>query len=129
MPSATIVTDFTFKLKNRCISPRGVQLPIVAIAQMVLDEEFHFIRKIDLLHCLREIAVAKPTLTPDLHIVELNRRLRLHCAYRDGMAFVAYPEDAKGHAISGYSVLGPFGLMGVYAQVAHDVANDFDLIA
>lgn len=71
--------------------------------------------------------MTKPTLTPDQHIVELNRRLRLHWAYKDGMAFVAYPEDATGHSMSGYSVTGPFDLMGVYAQVAHDVANGFDL--
>lgn len=70
----------------------------------------------------------KPTLTPDQHITELNRRLQLHREYRDGMAFVAYPEGAAGSSMSGYSVTGPFGLMGIYAQVAHDVANHFDLV-
>ncbi len=71
--------------------------------------------------------MTKPTLTPDQHIAEMNRRLRLHSEYRDGMAFVAYPEGTTGRSMAGYSVTGPFGLMGIYAQVAHDVANYFDL--
>lgn len=69
----------------------------------------------------------KPTLSPDQHITELNARLQLHREYRVGMAFVAYPEGATGNSMSGYSVTGPFGLMGIYAQVAHNVANHFDL--
>ena len=73
--------------------------------------------------------MTKPTLTPDQHIAELNCRLRLQRQYRDGTAFVAYPEGATGRSMSGYSVTGPFGLMGIYAQVAHDVANHFDLAA
>ncbi len=69
----------------------------------------------------------KPLLTPDQHIAELNRRLRLHSEYREGMAFVSYPEGTTGRSMSGYSVTGPLGLMWVYAQVAHDVAKQFDL--
>lgn len=66
-------------------------------------------------------------LTPDQHIAEMNRRLIEHSDYRKGMAFIAYPEGATGGSISGYSVTGPFTLLGIYAQVAHDVARDFDL--
>lgn len=66
-------------------------------------------------------------LTPDQHIAEMNRRLREHSDYREGMAFVSYPEGTTGGSISGYNVTGPFTLLGTYAQVAHDVARDFDL--
>jgi hypothetical protein len=71
--------------------------------------------------------MTKPRHTPDQHIEEMNRRLRLHSEYREGMAFVPYPNGATGHAMSGYSVTGPFDLMGIYAQVAHAVAEHFDL--
>jgi hypothetical protein len=71
--------------------------------------------------------MTKPVLTPDQHIEEMNRRLWLRCKYREGMAFVPYPNGATGRSMSGYSVTGPFGLMGIYAQVAHDVAEHFDL--
>jgi len=72
--------------------------------------------------------MTKPMLTPDQHIAEMNRLLQVHSEYRDGMAFVAYPKGATGHSMSGYSVTGPYGLMGIYAQVAHDVADHFDLV-
>ena len=69
----------------------------------------------------------KPMLTPDQHIAEMNRRLRQHEDYREGMAFVPYPEGTTGRSMSGYSVTGPFDLMGIYAQIAHEVARHFDL--
>ena len=71
--------------------------------------------------------MAKPKLTPDQHIAELNRRLRQHEYYRKGMAFVPSPPNSSGRKMSGYTVTGPYGLMGVYAQVAHQVSDEFDL--
>lgn len=70
----------------------------------------------------------KPRLTPEQYIAEMNRRLKEHDAYREGMAFVPYPEGATGSNLSGYSFTGPFGLTGIYALIAHQVANDFDLL-
>jgi hypothetical protein len=69
----------------------------------------------------------KPTLTPEQHIAEMNRQLRQHEYYRNGMAFMPYPEGASGRAVTGYSVTGPFDLIGIYAQVAHQVSELFDL--
>lgn len=69
----------------------------------------------------------KPMLTPDQHIAELNRRLRQHPGYREGMAFLPYPEGSTGRSMSGYSVTGPFDLMGIYSQIAHEVAQDSNL--
>lgn len=66
-------------------------------------------------------------LTPDQYIAEMNRRLEQHRDYHKGMAFVPYPEGATGSSMSGYSVTGPFGLMGIYAQVANEVTQDYDL--
>ena len=68
----------------------------------------------------------KPSLTPNQYMVELNRCLRQHQDYRKCMAFVPNPEGATGSAMSGYTVAGPFELMGIYAQVAHEVAEHFD---
>jgi hypothetical protein len=71
--------------------------------------------------------VAKPRLNEDQYLAELNRQLREHEYFREGMAFVPSPEGATGRAMSGYSVTGPFGLLGVYAQVAHRVGEQFDI--
>ena len=72
--------------------------------------------------------MAKPLLTPDQHIAEMNRRLGQHPAYRAGMDFLPYPEGSTGPGMSGYTFAGPFELTGVYAQIAHDVAQEFDLM-
>ena len=68
----------------------------------------------------------KPRLTPEAYIAEMNRQLREHEHFREGMAFYTYPEGARGNAITGYDVTGPFQLIGVYAQVAKKVADQFD---
>jgi hypothetical protein len=66
-------------------------------------------------------------LTPDQYIAEMNRRLEQHSEYRKGMAFVPFPEGTTGSSMSGYSVTGPFGLMAIYAQVANEASQDYDL--
>lgn len=66
-------------------------------------------------------------LNEDEYLAELNRRLRAHEMYREGMAFIPYPEGTSGRGMSGYTVTGPYELMGVYAQVAHSVGRDFIL--
>ena len=71
--------------------------------------------------------MSKPTLTPDQFIDEMNSRLGQHQNYRQGMAFVPYPEGSTGRSMTGYCVTGPFYLMGVYTQVAHEVIEKFDL--
>ena len=70
----------------------------------------------------------KPKLTPEQHIAEMNRRLQQHDWYIDGMKFLPYPPGAKGNALAGYSITGPYELTGIYAQVAHEVNEDFDLL-
>jgi len=72
----------------------------------------------------------KRTLTEDEYIAELNRRLREHEFYRPGMAFVPTPADATGHAISGSEFkykTTDFDTVGVYAQVARQISDEFDL--
>lgn len=71
--------------------------------------------------------MAKKVLNEDGHIEELNRRLRQHEMYEEGMAFVPFPDGATGSGMSGYSITGPFRLTGIYAQVAHSVDKDFVL--
>ncbi len=70
----------------------------------------------------------KPQLNEDQYLAELNQQLRNHESFREGMAFVPYPEGTTGRAMSGYTVTGPFEFMGIYAQVAHQVAAQFYLL-
>lgn len=71
--------------------------------------------------------MTKQALTEDKYIAELNKQLRQHENYQEGMAFLPYPEGATGQAMTGYSTAGPFQLMGIYAQVAHKVDESFFL--
>lgn len=69
----------------------------------------------------------KPKLNEDQYIAELNRELTKDEYYHEGMAFVPSPPGTTGRGMTGYSVTGPFHLMGVYARVAHKVAQEFEL--
>ena len=69
----------------------------------------------------------KRRLTEDEYIAELNRQLKQHEYYKDGMEFLPYPANATGKNITGYSVKGPFKNIGVFAQVAHKVSEGNDL--
>ncbi len=69
----------------------------------------------------------KEIVSEERYIAELNRMLQLHAEYQPGMAFLPAPEGAQGRAMTGYSVTGPFALMGVYATVAQDVASQFTI--
>ena len=73
--------------------------------------------------------MSKKTLTPDQYLAEMNQQLQQHKYYCRGMAFTAYPEGTTGFAMSGYSTTGPFGLTGIYSQVAHQISEQFDLEA
>lgn len=68
----------------------------------------------------------KQRLNADQYIAEMNRQLLQHELYREGMRFIPYPEGSSGHAMSGYTVTGPFELMNIYAQIAHHVGQQFD---
>lgn len=69
----------------------------------------------------------KPRLNEDQYLSEQNRQLLQHEQFRERMAFIPYPEGSSGCGMSGYSVTGPFELMGVFAQVANQVKQQFDL--
>lgn len=71
--------------------------------------------------------MSKPRLNEDQYIAEMNRVLHQHELYQEGMAFLPYPAGSKGRHMSGYTVTGPFGLMGVHSQVAHSVGEQYDL--
>ena len=71
--------------------------------------------------------MAKRLLSEDQLIAELNSQLRKDEYYKEGMAFIPYPEGAKGREMSGYATTGPFHLTGIYARVAHKVFLEFEL--
>ena len=61
------------------------------------------------------------------HIDLLNRELRYHEYFKEGMEFLPYPVAVADRALTGYSVTGPYELRGVYAAVAGIVASRFSL--
>ena len=71
--------------------------------------------------------MGKSILTEDAYIVVLNAHLRKHEYYEDGMQFVAHPKGTTGKNISGYTVYGPPTKIGVFAYVANQVSEIFDL--
>lgn len=71
--------------------------------------------------------MAKKQLTEDEYIAELNRRLRDHPHYEEGMAFEPSPPGSTGKRMSGYSTKGPWSKTIIYADVAHKVATDCEL--
>jgi hypothetical protein len=76
---------------------------------------------------MERYSIGKPQLTEDEYIAELNRQLRQHEYYEEGMEFAAHPEGATGKDMTGYSVKGPHSKIGVFAQVAHKVSESYDL--
>lgn len=72
--------------------------------------------------------MAKPRLGPDQYLDMLNAELRKHEYFQQGMGFLPFPEGTHGADMSGYSVTGPYALMGVYAEAAHKVSANFDLL-
>lgn len=75
----------------------------------------------------KEKEMSKRLLTADELINELNLRLHQDDEFQEGMSFVPYPEGSSGHSMTGYSTTGPFGLMCIYARVAHKVFEDCEL--
>lgn len=71
--------------------------------------------------------MAKERLNGDQYLAELNRRLKVHEMYEEGMAFIPFPEGSSGSGMSGYSITGSFHLTGVYSQITHSVDAEFDL--
>lgn len=71
--------------------------------------------------------MSKAMLTEDEYIAELNAHLRKHEYFEAGMEFAANPKGAIGKNISGYSVSGPPSRIGVFAKVANQVSEIYDL--
>jgi hypothetical protein len=66
--------------------------------------------------------------TEDQYLTELNRALREDEDYQEGMEFLPSPPGSHGREMRGYTFAGRFekpGWTGVYARVAHKVAERF----
>jgi hypothetical protein len=74
----------------------------------------------------KEEMMTKPRLNEDSYIAELNRRLAQHPDYSPGMAFIPYPEYARGGAITGLSTIG-LGFRHAYRDTEAAVQNEFDI--
>lgn len=74
--------------------------------------------------------MAKKRITEDQHLAELNRELRKDEEFMRGMEFLPSPPGSSGREMSGYTVTGRFQnfqWLGIYARVAHKVAEQFEL--
>jgi hypothetical protein len=71
--------------------------------------------------------MGKLQLTGQDYIAELNRQLRQHEYFEEGMVFTAAPEGATGKDMTGYSTKGPHSKIGVFAQIAHKVDERYEL--
>ncbi len=72
--------------------------------------------------------MSKPLLNADQYLAVLNSELPKHEYFQEGMAFLSYPDGTSGDEMTGYSVTGPKGLIGVYAQIAHFVSMNYELV-
>jgi len=71
--------------------------------------------------------MTKQLLTEDEYIAELNKQLNQDEYYEEGMEFIPYPEGARGHEMTGYSIKPFFHKVAVFARVALKVSEHFDL--
>lgn len=69
----------------------------------------------------------KPLLWPSEYLAELNKRLQGHELFETGMAFVAYPLGGDPDKASGYMWEGPDRKAHVFAQVARQVSEAFNI--
>jgi hypothetical protein len=62
--------------------------------------------------------MAKPVISPEEFIAEMNKRIKGHGAYEDGMRVFLVPEGANGKTASGYGFEGP-GPIQMVVGAAH----------
>jgi hypothetical protein len=63
--------------------------------------------------------MAKPVISPEEFIAEMNKRIKEHGAYEDGMRVFLVPEGATGRTASGYGFDGP-GRVQMVVGTVHD---------
>ena len=72
----------------------------------------------------------KQRVTEDQYLAELNRQLQEDEDFEEGMEFLPAPDGSSGRAMSGYTMRGKFtnwNWIGIYARIAHRVADDFEI--
>ena len=72
--------------------------------------------------------MSKPALAGTEYVAELNRRLRLHPQYQEGMEFFIHtsPEAEPGHWIASWE--GPETQAGLMEQIRREVAQDYEMV-
>jgi hypothetical protein len=73
------------------------------------------------------VGTAKPKLTPEQFVDEVNRRLPSHSQYRPGMRIFLYPPGSNGGTASGLDFDGPDAARGVTADIENQVMQEFDV--
>ncbi|WP_334004238.1 hypothetical protein [Burkholderia cepacia] len=73
---------------------------------------------------LMETAVARPVISREDFIDEVNRRMRNHHAYQDGWRVFLYPEGAHPDAVQGWSI-EPRSAAGHIRRVSDHVFSNF----
>jgi hypothetical protein len=70
----------------------------------------------------------KPPLNEEQYIAKLNEVLQQHPDYGPGMAFMPYPEWARGADIKGIAITG-FGWNRAYMETSNRVQSEFEIAA
>lgn len=71
--------------------------------------------------------MAKPILTHDQYLHELNARLRAHPQYQLGMMFKAAPDAATGANIGGFLWQAPPGKEAMMRDIEHALSQQVEL--
>lgn len=69
----------------------------------------------------------KPKITDDQYLLELNKRLKNHPNYQEGMAFEAYPPGASGANIESIGWTQFFDAPGIYAEIRNKLDDEVDM--
>lgn len=72
--------------------------------------------------------IMKPAMNGDQYLTELNKRLHDHPAYKDGMAFEAYPPGTSGSDIESVSWTQFFDAPGIYAEIRNKLDEEVDVV-
>lgn len=71
--------------------------------------------------------MAKPSLTPEQFVDEVNRRLPEHPLYQPGMRVFLYPRGSTGQTANGVDFEGPGSARGVTADIENQVRNEYEI--
>jgi hypothetical protein len=71
--------------------------------------------------------MAKPSLSPEQFVAEVNRRLPEHHLYKPGMRVFLYPRGSTDQTASGTDFEGPDETRSVMADIESQVRQEYEV--